>query len=252
MNRKNTILIAVLINAGLLAVLLITALTTQEEVISPSSFLSESEFQKLEEKPLFGDAVDQALRGQTVAPVEIALPELSKPLEMAAAPQNPSQLIAAAPEPVVHPLPPLAAQPMPSIPAPVVTAPPVPVAAAARIDKALAEVTVKKGDSLEKIAKAHRTTVDEIIKINHLPSSFLKIGQVLKIPAERTLAEKAKPAASERKVESGPEYYTVKVGDNPWTIAMKHHMKVDELLKVNGLNEERARKLKPGDRLRIR
>jgi hypothetical protein len=29
-------------------------------------------------------------------------------------------------------------------------------------------------------------------------------------------------------------------------------MKVDELLKLNHLNEEKARKIKPGDRLRVR
>ncbi|HEY4254932.1 MAG TPA: LysM domain-containing protein, partial [Chlamydiales bacterium] len=52
--------------------------------------------------------------------------------------------------------------------------------------------------------------------------------------------------------DKGADYYIVKVGDNPWTIAMKHHLKVEELLKLNGLNEQRARKLKPGDRLRIK
>jgi LysM repeat protein len=52
--------------------------------------------------------------------------------------------------------------------------------------------------------------------------------------------------------EAGPEYYTVKVGDNPWTIAKKHNLKVEELLKLNGLNEQRARKLKPGERLRVK
>jgi LysM repeat protein len=116
------------------------------------------------------------------------------------------------------------------------------------------EVTVKKGDSLDKIARAHGTTVDEIIKTNRLPSSFLREGQVLKLPAQKiAAAPKPKPAAVEKPLSSsGPEYYTVKVGDNPWTIAMKHHMKVEELLKLNNLNEERARKLKPGDRLRIR
>jgi LysM repeat protein len=44
----------------------------------------------------------------------------------------------------------------------------------------------------------------------------------------------------------------MKVGENPWAIAIRHHMKLDELLRLNGLNEEKARKLKPGDRLRIR
>ncbi|NGX46548.1 MAG: hypothetical protein K940chlam2_01740, partial [Chlamydiae bacterium] len=45
---------------------------------------------------------------------------------------------------------------------------------------------------------------------------------------------------------------TVVSGDNPWTIAVKNRIKVDQLLKLNGLNEEKARCLKPGDRLRIR
>jgi len=64
-------------------------------------------------------------------------------------------------------------------------------------------------------------------------------------------APKPKPVPLEKGTPL-PDYYTVKVGDNPWTIAMKHHMKVEELLRINSLNEEKARKLKPGDRLRIR
>jgi LysM repeat protein len=118
----------------------------------------------------------------------------------------------------------------------------------------LQEAHVKKGDTLEKIARAHHTTVDEIIKLNHLPSSFLRVGQVLKLPAEKTLSAKtAKSAMPEKlKQDTGPDYYTVKVGDNPWMIAIKHHLKLEELLKLNGLNEEKARKLKPGDRLRIK
>ena len=112
---------------------------------------------------------------------------------------------------------------------------------------------MKKGDSLDKIAKAHQTTVEEIIKVNHLPSSFLRVGQVLKLPKGKALSRSAIPNPPLAKNAGGsPEYYTVKVGDNPWTIAMKHHMKVEELLKLNQLNEEKARKIKPGDRLRIR
>ena len=102
----------------------------------------------------------------------------------------------------------------------------------------------------QKIAKAQKTTVDEIIKSNHLPSSFLRVGQVLKMPVERAQTQVAKGQAVEN--QPGPDYYTVKVGDNPWTIAMKNHIKVDELLKMNALNDEKARKLKAGDRLRIR
>lgn len=46
-------------------------------------------------------------------------------------------------------------------------------------------------------------------------------------------------------------YYVIQVGDNPWTIAMKHHMKVSELLKLNGLDNKSAKRLRVGHRLRI-
>jgi peptidoglycan endopeptidase LytF len=137
------------------------------------------------------------------------------------------------PTPVVHTLPPIL--PVEVVPE-VVAAPPV-----------TKDVVVKKGDTLEKIAKAHKTTVDEIIKFNHLPSSFLRVGQTLKMPAEKLVHE-----AAPKPQESASDYYIVKVGDNPWSIAMKNHLKVEELLRLNGLNEEKARRLKAGDRLRIR
>lgn len=221
MNRKNTILIAVLVNAGLLAVLLVAALTMQEDLPQKIEIAKEEPIEL--QLPKFDAPVYQEMASLT-------LPEAPKPIE----------------EPVlVHQLPPIeipATQPVP-VPAPVVAAPP-PALPPIPIN----EVVVKKGDSLEKIARSHHTTVDEIIKLNHLPSTFLKVGQVLKMPAEKTLAK-----VNEKKtVESNPEYYTMKVGENPWAIAQRHHMKLEELLKLNGLNEEKARKLKPGDRLRIK
>ena len=48
------------------------------------------------------------------------------------------------------------------------------------------------------------------------------------------------------------EWYVMKSGDNPWKVAKNNKIKFDDLLKLNGLNEERARNLKPGDRIRIR
>ncbi|MCC6128147.1 MAG: LysM peptidoglycan-binding domain-containing protein [Chlamydiae bacterium] len=72
------------------------------------------------------------------------------------------------------------------------------------------------------------------------------------MPAQRKASISAKPQSAGAKEEDSVTYYTVKVGDNPWTIAMKHNMKVEELLRLNGLNEEKARKLKPGDRLRTK
>jgi len=231
MNRKNTILVAVMINAGLLAVLLVASLTTQSEITPSNAMISDAPHQlpKFDDTPLFSEL-------QNVMPEPIV-----KSLEI--------PIVLANPEPLQHALPPLVAEAPPAqlpIPAPpVVVAPPV---IAPSTPMPLNQITVKKGDSLEKIAKANHTTVEQILKLNNLSNSFLKIGQVLKIPTERAVAK----APEKKVVEAGPEYYTMKVGDNPWAIAMKHHMKVEELLRLNGLNEERARKLKPGDRLRTR
>ncbi|MBU6383260.1 MAG: LysM peptidoglycan-binding domain-containing protein [Verrucomicrobia bacterium] len=220
MNRKKPILIAVMINAALLAVLLVAAITMQDEGPQKNEIAQEEPIHL--QLPKFETPVYQEIASLT-------LPEAPKP------PEEPA---------VVHSLPSLEA-PLASV-----APPPVPVVAAPPVLPPMPthEVVVKKGDSLEKIARANRVSVDEIIKLNHLPSSFLKIGQVLKLPTEKAL-----PKVSESKaLESNPEYYTIKVGENPWAIAQRHHMKLDELLKLNGLNEEKARKLKAGDRLRIR
>ena len=227
MNRKNTILIAVLINAGLLAVLLIAALTTQDELPSTNPVMAEAPLTL----PKFDDvAVFNEIPFVAAEPAQ----ELIKPIE-------PVGIVLGVPEPeqLLHKLPPLIPESTPVAIAP---------APAASTALPIKEIVVKKGDNLEKIARANHTTVHDLIKVNQLKNTFLKIGQVLKIPTEKTLAK----SIEKKSADLGPEYYTMKVGDNPWAIAMKQHMKVDELLRLNGLNEERARKLKPGDRLRIR
>lgn len=43
---------------------------------------------------------------------------------------------------------------------------------------------VKSGDSLEKIARQHKTSVEQIKKINSLPQDLIVVGQELKIPNE--------------------------------------------------------------------
>ncbi len=43
---------------------------------------------------------------------------------------------------------------------------------------------VKSGDSLEKIARFHKTAVEKIKKINHLDQDLIVVGQELKIPTD--------------------------------------------------------------------
>lgn len=108
-------------------------------------------------------------------------------------------------------------------------------------------VTVKKGDFLEKIAQANNTTVAAIMKANNMSSTQLKVGQVLKVPlSEGQKTEKKSPISSEG------EYYIVKEGDNPWLIASRNKINLEELLKINNLDDQKAKRLRPGDKLRIR
>lgn len=124
------------------------------------------------------------------------------------------------------------------------------------------EVKVKRGDFLEKIARANGTTVDEIKKVNKLTSEKIAVGQILRIPNKSSkkpepVAEVSKPvqaAPQTPKVtqEADPVYYVVKSGDNPWKIAKQFNIRVDQLLKLNNLNEAKAKNLKVGDRLRVK
>ena len=61
--------------------------------------------------------------------------------------------------------------------------------------------TVKSGDSLTKIAKAHGTTVKAIKAENNLNTDHIKVGQKLKIPAK---AEAAAPAPAPAPVAPAP------------------------------------------------
>jgi peptidoglycan endopeptidase LytF len=240
-NRKHTILLAVFINAAMLIVLFAMAWTTQEEIaLAPTHEVSEAAPTSKKEPAMFGEELDFLLRAETNHSSDSLLEsELAHDTKIAAAPPNAL---------IIHSLPPVAPVAVQeTVAAP--STPSKPLNAQTPILSNV-ETRVKKGDTLEKLAKTHHTTVDEIIKLNHLPSSFLRVGQVLKLPQEKS--SELKPVVVEKQAVVGPEYYTVKVGDNPWMIANKHHLKLEELLKLNGLNEEKARKLKPGDRLRIK
>ncbi len=112
----------------------------------------------------------------------------------------------------------------------------------------LVEIEVKRGDVLEKIARANGTSVSKIMEINHLKSSMLRIGQKLLVP-------KTGAVASQRKApepEAGPQFYVVKKGDNLWVIATRFKVQVSQLKALNHLDDGSAKKLRVGDELRIR
>lgn len=80
--------------------------------------------------------------------------------------------------------------------------------------------TVKSGDSLYSIAQKYGTTVDELKSLNNLTSNLLSIGQILKIPT----------STSNNYIE-----YTVKSGDNLYSIARNYGITQSELMEYNNL-----------------
>ena len=83
---------------------------------------------------------------------------------------------------------------------------------------------VKQGDSLWNLARKYDTTTKNIVRMNHLSSTKLKIGQKLKIPVN-----------TKRNVR-GHHQYRVKKGDSPFQIAMKHNMTLADFLRLNRMN----------------
>lgn len=273
MSRRDTIIIAVLINAGLLLILFATALPSKED--SETSKGTDSSLSQLAVKE--GSLVEPAAQKEQLLPsiqpadeVDMVLSEWNiKPGERLEASNNGltyqsassqggddvkenSSLVA------------ISADSKPTT------------------NNEPVLVTVKKGDSLDRIARAYGTTVQEITSLNQLESGVLQIGQVLKVPAKKGEAlatpsskgsssspsapkeqkkvtnakqknQASAKAGTSQSTSQGPvKYYTVKSGDNPWLIANKNNVKLEDLLRLNNLNEEKARKLKPGDKIRIK
>ncbi len=212
MSRRDTIIVAALINAGLLVVLFVSALKNQEEGESvalgkPSSELIQTEVALINEPKKIAEEAIAFI--DPIATSSSFMNDLEDVTAVSVAPQ----------------------------------------AVAIEEDSPIwMDVKVKKGDMLEKIARRHHTSVAELMKANNLSSSQLKIGQVLKVASKEPA-----PKVQTTVLDAAPsKFYTVKTGDSPWTIAVKNHMKVDELLKLNNMSEEKARRLKPGDQIRIR
>ena len=216
MDQKKTTSIAVMINMGLLVLLFFAAVHQNDDL--PRGIEISQPAREQQNKPLFGEEIDLAL----------------KPLPPAATPK-PAESIAAPQQPLIPPASPEAGSPMSSIA--FLRSYRIQLLENARrsarsrrrasscrhaADHQRFGSDRQEGDTLEKIAKAHHASIDEIIKINRLPSSFLRVGQTLKIPSSTALV-KPKPAAP-KAPEGQAEYYTVKVGDNPWTIAMKNRL----------------------------
>lgn len=119
--------------------------------------------------------------------------------------------------------------------------------------------TVKKGDSLGKIASRHHTTIANIKRWNNLKRDTIVPGQRLKIytgrgPATTSVASSSSSKSSGKPsttVSGGYTVYTVRKGDTLYSIANKFPgVSLNDIMRINGLN--RNSKIYTGQKLKIK
>jgi len=86
---------------------------------------------------------------------------------------------------------------------------------------------VKYGDTLYSLAKKYNTSVNELKSINSLSNNSLSLGQKLLVPSSTEITEEIQPN----------DYltYTVKSGDNLYSIANRYGVSVQEIMNLNNL-----------------
>jgi peptidoglycan endopeptidase LytF len=240
MSRRDTIIIAVLVNAALLMILFATAIRSgdpkeEKKAVNPNNatLAQVSPAQSLDQEDLLNEyIVDVPTVTESRGDSQLAFEDQELPLvplSTLAAPTPIQEIPSAISSPPQH---------IVQLESPKTVS-----------EETFVNVTVKKGDVLEKLAKANNTTVSAIMKANHLSSTQLKIGQVLKMPLK---GEKKGSSALNVSSQIEGDYYIVKEGDSPWLIASRNKINLDDLLRLNGLDEQKAKRLRPGDKLRIR
>lgn len=249
MNRRDTIIVSVLLNAAIIAVLLIMAVNTEEEVIydRPPAETNKNSPQLTNTEGKQESSLTQSTsKNMMVELDEVGFDTLTNDF---ASSLDDFFLVD---EDVVpeKPVKPAISQKEESVPSDMEGV-------------KVVDIVVKKGDSLDKIARANGTTIEAIKNLNKLKTVNLSIGQKLRVPVGYKKANNNPPAKENKpqaavKTETKPqpsataEYYTIKSGDSPWKIAKEQHVSMDDILRLNQLNEERAKNLKIGDRIRIR
>jgi len=102
---------------------------------------------------------------------------------------------------------------------------------------------VKAGENLGVIAKSYKTTVNALLKSNHLANSNIRVGQQLLIPTSLTIA-------ASKASRKNNQLYTVKKGDTFWDIARQFDVRSKDIANWNNISLNKT--LQPGQKLIIK
>lgn len=103
--------------------------------------------------------------------------------------------------------------------------------------------TIQKGETLSSIARKHKTTVQEIIRLNPSAAKGIQAGAVLQLPGAVSELKN-----TESPKEDGPKTHKVKSGESLSRIASKYKVTVSDLEKWNSV---KANSLKAGQEIYV-
>lgn len=108
--------------------------------------------------------------------------------------------------------------------------------------------SVKKGDSLDRIARRYDITLAELLRVNNMSGRGpLYVNKKLKIPTGESSAQPETKTASKKKVKE--RYHIVRKGDNLDKIAIRYNTSVSSLMKLN--NMKKKERLAKGRKIKV-
>ncbi|MGH8297204.1 MAG: LysM peptidoglycan-binding domain-containing protein, partial [Steroidobacteraceae bacterium] len=113
---------------------------------------------------------------------------------------------------------------------------------------------VRRGDSIYRVARRFKTSVEILRKLNTLPGGRLVVGSDLEVPATAYVLPKQVRIAAARVDERARwgrhvQFQVVRRGDSLWRIARHYRISVRTLARMNGISTHHI--LRPGERLRL-
>ena len=114
---------------------------------------------------------------------------------------------------------------------------------------------IEKGDTIYSIAQKHHTSTREILSANRMErGALIRVGQILTVPTntyftdEDTIKKVLAKQIEANKAAKG--LYTVHAGDTLFSIAIKNHLPLKEIMKFNKLKVNSV--LKIGQELKVK
>ena len=122
------------------------------------------------------------------------------------------------------------------------------------VKKGKRKYTIEKGDTLYSIAQKHHTTTKEVMDANGMKKgALIRVGQLIKVPTNTYFTDekiiKNILARQEEKERTVRGIHKVKSGDTLFSIAMKNHVSLKDIMKYNKLKVNSV--LKIGQELKV-